>query len=94
MAKKKKSSKPTLRQRLRAKAAQQLAELEERTKEAILLQRKGAVYSVEDMARLVAGGNTKTLREKLVTAMTNELESELEALFNRQENLPLGDDNA
>lgn len=48
----------------------------------------------EDLAKLMSGGQTKTLKEGMVTALANRKEAELEAIYNTQAELLPEDDNA
>ena len=47
-----------------------------------------------DVMRLISTGQTKTLREDLITQLANETEAELEAIYNKQMNLLPEDSDA
>lgn len=86
MAKKKKVKAMTLRQRLRAKAQEKLESLQEDVIDAVgsACDSHNTKINPYDMMRLISGGMTKTLRERLITELANETEAELEALYNKQ----------
>ncbi|KPK74266.1 MAG: hypothetical protein AMJ84_00325 [Acidithiobacillales bacterium SM23_46] len=85
----------TFRQRLRADCADRL----EKICEAVRLNAINAVQASDsainpyDVMRLITGGQTKTLRERLITELANEIEAELEQIYNRQIGLDLEDGN-
>jgi hypothetical protein len=77
-----------LRKRLRAQATEELDKL------VIELQTKAAELTADidqmwgsDLLKLAAGGRTDTIKDKLVTRLTNHKEHELEKFFNRQQEL-------
>lgn len=94
MTKLRKSKKMTFRQRLRVTAEERLEAMK------IAMSRHGAIVCKEsktdinpyDVMRLLAGGGTKSLHYRLVSELANEMETELEAIFNRQQDLPLEDE--
>ena len=85
----------TLRQQMRAQAADKLAELEKLVHSGVLraLEEAGVELNPYDVMRLCVGGQTKTVREQLITDLANLAEAELLRLWNNQQTLPLGDDN-
>jgi hypothetical protein len=94
MPKKNPIKKMTMRQQMRAKAEEQL--------DAILAEGLAAINKVSmphtiggpSLAKLIAGGEQKTHRHMLVTHLANNAEAGLMKLWNDQQNLNLGDDNA
>lgn len=89
-----KARKMTFRQRLRAEAEDQLEEM----KSDIRLQATESVKAVSainpfDVMRLACGTQTKSLRYRLVTELANEKEAKLEALYNKQMELPIKGEN-
>lgn len=89
-----KAKKMTFRQRLREKAEKKL--------HLIVLAMEGAAERVtEEYGTNIDAGllmqlasqptKGKTLRHDLVTRLANEMEAELEAIFNNQQKLDLGD---
>lgn len=94
--KKKTKSKPmTLRQRLRADAEKKLGELEVAAKDAVyaVLNARKTRMLAGDLMHLISVRQNKTLRESLITELSNEKEAELEELYNKQQGLDLGDEN-
>lgn len=85
----------TLRQQMRAQAADKLAELEKLVHSGVLraLEEAGVELNPHDVMRLCVGGQTKTVREQLITDLANLAEAELLRLWNNQHTFPLGDDN-
>lgn len=83
----------SLRKRLRAQASDQLdglvVKLQERAAE--LTQGIDQMWG-SDLLKLAAGGRTDTLKDKLVTRLTNHKEAELEKFFNQQEELDLAEE--
>jgi hypothetical protein len=101
MASKKKSKKVkvSFRQRLRNDAAEQLYTLKRKFEDAcedvVIAESTG--IEKRDVFRLLAGGQTKTLEERLVTELANEKEDALERMYNSQQDLSFGtkeDDHA
>jgi len=80
----------SLRKRLREQAAGQLdglvEQLQERATE--LTQGIDQMWGT-DLLKLAAGGRTETVKEKLVTRITNHKELELEKFFNKQQQMDL-----
>lgn len=95
MAKKTKAPKLSFRQRLRNDAAQNLSDLkrkfEEVTESELIAANTG--ISKYDVFRLLSGGQTKTLEERLITELANEKEATLESIYNSQIGLDLGESN-
>jgi len=79
----------SLRQRLREKAENRLDNLIERSHEAIAEIVAGTELPVPTMARLVRGQRVDTLRKAAVTRLVDVAEREIEALYNKQQDLPL-----
>lgn len=94
--KKKIKSKPmTLRQRIRADAEKKLEELQVECKDAVyavLIARKTRM-AADDLMHLISTNQNKTLRDKLITELSNEAEAALEELYNKQQGLDLGDND-
>ena len=93
---KRKAKKVTLRQRMRLRATVAIDDLE---KIVVLnvgdtLKEAGIELNPYDVMRLFGNRQVKHLREKAVIALADQYEAELEALYNKQIGLPLGDDNA
>ena len=90
-----KAKKMTFRQRLRVEAGEILDGLcnivSGLASEVVAEESK---INSADVMRLLSGGQTKSLRHRLITELANEKEAKLEALYNRQQQLPMGDDNA
>ncbi len=87
MAKKTKAKKISFRQRLRNKSEETLDTIIKAAYDAVDKAKGGHHISTVDIMRLCSGGQTKTLRENLITQLANETEAELEAIYNRQMNL-------
>lgn len=85
-----KKKKQTLRQQMREKANSRLEELLDEASNALIFVCGGDTIDHLDLAKMMAGGQTKTLREKLVTQLTNRAEEDLLAFFNGQNELELG----
>ena len=86
----KKAKKLTFRQRLRADAAQKLDGLCEQAQERVTELVAGTSLDPALLMQLASSpGHTKTLRENLITRLANDKEAELEALYNRQQDLEL-----
>jgi len=86
--------KMTLRQQLRAQAEEKLKGLREQMNEAAVRVVDGVDIKPSDLMRLCLGGQTKTVHEHLITELANQAEAELLNLWNNQQALDLGDDNA
>ena len=80
----------TLRQRLREAAETDLDELIDRLQDdaADLIVQHPKILT-KDLLKLAAGGRTDSVRTKVVTALTNQKEVELEKFFNKQQELPM-----
>ena len=89
MAKKTKAKKISFRQRLRNQSAGRLDDILQAVAIVIDAQLLSAATSIspKDVMRLLCTGQTKTLREDLITQLANETQDELEAIFNKQMNL-------
>ena len=85
MAKKNKAKKTSFRQRLRNQSAERLADIEQAVVIVVDTQllSAGCKISSLDVMRLISGGQTKTLREDLITQISHQTEAELESLFHR-----------
>lgn len=80
----------SLRKRLREQAAGQLDGLVEQLQErATELTRDIDQMWGTDLLKLAAGGRTETVKDKLVTRLTNHKELELEKFFNKQQQMDL-----
>jgi len=80
----------SLRKRLREQAAGQLDGLVEQIQErATELTRDIDQMWGADLLKLAAGGRTDTIKDKLVTRLTNHKEAELEKFFNQQQQMDL-----
>ena len=87
-----KKKKMTLRQRLRAQAAEKLADLE-RTMWAAAERVVGehdTDVSTLDLMRYCSSTQNATVANDLITQLANEQEAKLEAFFNNQEDLTFG----
>lgn len=86
----------SFRQRLRAQSAERLDAIATgvaRAADAAMVDADTDI-NVHDVMRLLCAGQTKTLREQLITELSNEAEAELEKIYNRQIGLlPEGDDS-
>jgi hypothetical protein len=91
---KKVEKKQTLRQKLRRDAEAKLLGLMEQTRDSVSEIANGAGLSGPDLIRVCATGYNKTLRDQLVSLLANQAEAELMRIYNNQQGLPLGDDNA
>lgn len=82
----------TLRAKLREQATSQLDGLVEKLQERAseLVKDIDQMWGT-DLLKLAAGGRTDTVKDKLVTRLTNHKEVELEKFFDQQQSLPLGD---
>lgn len=80
----------TLRAKLRAQASHELAglvtKLQDRATE--LTSEVDQMWGT-DLLKLAAGGRTDTIKDKLLTRLTNHKEIELEKFFDQQQDLPL-----
>lgn len=86
----------TFRQRLRAQSADRLEEIQMAVAKAAdsAMEDADTDINVHDVMRLLCAGQTKTLREQLITELSNEAEAELEKIYNRQIGLlPEGDNS-
>jgi len=99
VAKKAKKKKLSFRQRLRNDAAEQLYALklkfEEACEQVVIAENTG--IEKRDIFKLLAGGQTKTLEEAVITELANEKEATLEYIYNSQQDLSFGtkeDDDA
>ncbi len=95
MAKKTKAKKISFRQRLRNQCAERLDVMAEAVR--IAAQEVVEPYSQINplhIMRLICTGQTKTLREDLITQLANETEAELEKIYNKQMNLLPEDSDA
>jgi 2-oxo-4-hydroxy-4-carboxy--5-ureidoimidazoline (OHCU) decarboxylase len=80
----------SLRKKLREQATSQLDGLVEKLQERATELTEGIDQMWgTDLLKLAAGGRTDTIKDKLVTRLTNHKEMELEAFFNKQQDLPI-----
>jgi hypothetical protein len=95
MAKKTKAKKISFRQRLRNQCAERLDVMAAAVQIAACdVVAPHSQINPHDVMRLLCTGQTKTLREDLITQLANETEAELEAIYNRQMNLLPEDSDA
>lgn len=95
MAKKTKAKKISFRQRLRNQCAERLDVMAEAVRIAARdVVKPHSEINPHDVMRLICTGQTKTLREDLITQLANETEAELEAIYNKQMNLLPEDSDA
>lgn len=89
--KKTKAKAMTFRQRLRAQSGDRLKKIESAMYGAAVRVCEEAETEINpaDVMRLMTGGQTKTLRDRLIGEIANETEKELEALYNKQIDLGL-----
>ena len=90
---KQQSRKLSFRQRLRLQSAERLDVIAADVRLAVEDSLKSVKTSLHPdlVTQLCCGGQTKTLREQLITQLANEVENELEALYNKQLDLMPGD---
>ena len=81
----------TFRQRLRGQSEEQLNKIIKLAYDAVDKAKGGTKISTVNLMRMCSGTQTKTLRDQLVTQLSNEAEAELEAIYNRQQGLDLGE---
>lgn len=83
---KKKPKALTFRQRLRLKSQEKLESIQRDVNDAVVaaVDSNNTKLHPRLVMQLCVGGQTKTLREKLITELANETEAELEALYNKQ----------
>lgn len=86
----------TLRQQLRAQAEEKLDALERLLNAAAIRvgEEAGTQINVYDVMRMMVNKQNKTVRAQLVTDLANEAEAALIKIWNDQQKLPLGDDDA
>lgn len=90
----KKAKKLTFRQRLRAGATSRLEiHRNELVDQAAKIAGKLGVKTA-DLLKYAGGGQTKTVKDALVTVIANVQEAEIEAIYNKQQDMDLGDDDA
>lgn len=98
MASKKKTKKKAVsfRQRLRTQAQSKLEKILDDADNAIMesVKSNGTAIHRGEIMRLLSGGQTKTLRDQVITELANETEKQLEEIYNTQLGLLPGDDNA
>lgn len=83
----------SLRQQMRKQAELDLDALLDNVREAVSGVAPGYLGSV-DLLKLLSSSQTKTVRERVITKMANQAEAELVKLWNNQQKLDLGEDNA
>ncbi len=90
---KKKAKRVTLRQRMRKQAEGEINAFESLVVTGVerALEEAGVDLDPYDVMRLFGNSQTKYLREKAVISLANQYEAELEALYNRQQELAIGD---
>ncbi len=82
----------TMRQEMREAANSRLEEIVNLAGKAMEKLAMSTPLHPIDIARMLCGGQTKTLRDKLVTQLTNKAEEDLVALWNDQKKLDLGEE--
>jgi hypothetical protein len=95
MTKKKETAPSTFRQRLRAQSADKLAKIASAMNGAAIrvVEESDSDINPVDVMRLVCNSQTKGLRAKLISDLSNEIERELEAIYNKQLGLDVGAKN-
>ena len=96
MTKKSKVKVISFRQRLREQSAERLLKMEQ-TIRILVVESIKPVSEINpyDVMRLALGGQTKTLRGRLITELSNEVMAELERLYyNNQQKLPLDEEKS
>ena len=94
MTTKTKAKKMTFRQRLRTDAEERLDAIIKASYDAIDKVKGNHHIATMAIMRLCSGGQTKSLRHRLITSLADEQMAELEEIYNRQQQLPMGDENA
>ncbi len=89
-----KAKKMTFRQRLRTDSEDKLDAIIKASYEAVDKVKGNHNIGTNAIMRLCSGSQTKSLRHRLITELANEQMAELEEIYNRQQQLPMGDDNA
>ena len=86
----------TLRQQLRAQAADKLRELQRLVTTAVerAMDEADVELNSADVMRMCVNSQTKTLHEQIITDLANQAEADLLKMWNNQQALPLGDDDA
>jgi len=89
----KKAKKMTFRQRLRATAEERLSKMTNATAARCMDVCKESKTEINpyDVMRLAAGKRNESLHYRLVSELANEMEAELERIYNNQQDLPLED---
>jgi hypothetical protein len=88
-----KQKEQSLRQKMREKANSKLEEVLDNASNALSASVLITKLDPIEVARMLVGGQTKTLRDKLVTQLTNQIEQEMVEIWNNQQDLDLGADN-
>lgn len=83
----------TLRQQLRIDAAKQLSKLAADSTVAVEAVVSDGPVKAQDIMRLCAGGNTRTLADKLTGQLANAMEAELLKIFTERQRSLLGGDD-
>lgn len=93
---KKKKAPTTFRGRLRATAETQLDALLSSVLGATerAVEESNAPLDPRDLLRILSSKEAKTLRNEQVKKLADHMESELEAIYNQQQGLPLGEPDA
>jgi hypothetical protein len=91
MTKKNVVKKMTLRQHLRRQAEEKLEHVQKLVLAGVdrALEEANVEVNPHDVMRLCLGGQTKTVREQLITDLANSAEAELLKIWNNQQDLPL-----
>lgn len=85
----------TFRQRLRAQSEARLDKICSAMNGAAqrVCEESDTEINPSDVMRLVCNRQTKGLRYKLTSELSNEVENELEKIYNKQQGLDLGENN-
>lgn len=89
-----KTDKKSLRQQMREKAEIKLNSLMEEMRKAAGEVIEDTTIDPEDLMAMCCKTQTGTLRDKLLVRLTDEIQNDLVALWNRQDNLDLGEPDA
>lgn len=85
--------KKTLRQQLREQATSELEILRNKVVDAVA-KMMPHYLATQDLLTLASSTRNQSLKNKLVSKIANEKEAELLRLYNKQNDLPLGDKDA
>jgi hypothetical protein len=85
----------TLRQRLRSDANDKLLAVGKTAYAGVerALEEHSTNIDAKDLMKFMSGTQVASLQDKLITQLANEAEAEIEAIYNRQQGLNLGEDD-